>query len=137
MIAYAAQKHDNQFDKGGQPYILHTLRVMNTLNTTEEELQCIAVGHDLMEDCGVTEEDLLRIGMTTRVIRGIKDLTKIKDQTHREYKERVKSNPDAIRVKIEDLVDNTNVRRLKGIEEKDMIRMKEYHEFYMELIQLI
>ena len=58
-IAFAAKAHVAQRDKAGEPYILHPLRVMldPSLRTVEERIT--AVLHDVMEDCGVTEEELL------------------------------------------------------------------------------
>ena len=54
MLVLATQKHFCQYDKGGKPYILHPLRVMYQLKTDDEELNCIALGHDLVEDTDVT-----------------------------------------------------------------------------------
>jgi (p)ppGpp synthase/HD superfamily hydrolase len=133
MISLATERHTGQFDKGGRPYILHPLTVMHRLRTDDEELQCIAVGHDLMEDCGVTVDELEDLGFSYRVVRGICDLTKITGLDEAGYRRMVKSNEDAIRVKIEDLRHNSDIRRLKGVTSKDIVRMIRYHEFYLEL----
>ena len=58
MIRLAVKGHAGQFDKGGNPYILHVLKVMDNLHTNDEELQCIAVGHDLIEDTKITAKEL-------------------------------------------------------------------------------
>jgi (p)ppGpp synthase/HD superfamily hydrolase len=134
MISLATERHAGQFDKGGRPYILHPLTVMHRLRTDDEELQCIAVGHDLIEDTTVTGAELRELGFSERVIAGIQDLSKWENQTVSEYRARVKANPDARRVKIEDLRHNSDIRRLKGVTEKDVKRMVRYHEFYLELI---
>ncbi|MGZ7078608.1 MAG: GTP pyrophosphokinase, partial [Thermoanaerobaculia bacterium] len=55
-IAIAAEKHAGQTDKAGAPYILHPLRVMLRVSTNDERIT--AVLHDVVEDCGVTLEDL-------------------------------------------------------------------------------
>lgn len=127
----------NQFDKGGNPYILHCIRVMQSLNSQDEELQCIALGHDLIEDTEVSAVYLLDYGFSERVVKGIVALTKIEGEDYEIYKSRVKSNPDAIRVKIADLKDNSDITRLKGVSEKDFERMKKYHQFYVELQELV
>lgn len=137
MISLATERHAGQFDKGGRPYILHPLTVMHRLRTDDEELQCIAVGHDLLEDTTVTRADLILAGFSLRVMDGIDVLTKRKEQSQADYRQRVKSNPDAIRVKIEDLRHNSDIRRLKGVTEKDIARMVRYHEFYLELKQVV
>lgn len=133
MISLATERHAGQFDKGGRPYILHPLTVMHRLRTDDEELQCIAVGHDLLEDTTVTGAELLEMGFSARVVVGISDLTKVKGQSAGEYRDQVKLNPDARHVKIEDLRHNSDIRRLKGVTEKDVKRMVHYHEFYLEL----
>ena len=133
MLVFATQKHEGQFDKGGHPYILHPLKVMHYLKSDDEELMCIALGHDLMEDCEVTEDDLLAIGMSWRVINGIAALTKDLSVRYEVYKEQVKANPDAVRVKMADLRHNTDIRRLKGVKPKDLERVCKYMEFYEEL----
>jgi (p)ppGpp synthase/HD superfamily hydrolase len=134
MISLATERHAGQFDKGGRPYILHPLTVMHRLRTDDEELQCIAVGHDLIEDTTVTGAELRELGFSERVVSGIQDLTKWENQTIEEYRARVKANPDARRVKVEDLRHNSDIRRLKGVTEKDVNRMVRYHEFYLELV---
>lgn len=133
MIMMAVNGHYNQFDKSGQPYILHPLKVMHYLKTTDEELQCIAIGHDLVEDTTTTYQDLRGAGISERVIAGIKALTKERGETYEEYKEKVKANPDAIKVKLADLRHNSDIRRLKGVSEKDIKRVIKYHSFYLEL----
>lgn len=134
MIQLATQRHAGQFDKGGRPYILHPLTVMHRLRTDDEELQCIAVGHDLLEDTATTEEELFEL-FTDRVVIGIQDLTKSAGMKEDQYRAIVKTNPDAIRVKMEDLRHNSDIRRLKGLTEKDIVRIQRYHEFYTELVR--
>lgn len=133
MIRVATNAHHGQFDRGGQPYILHVLKVMHYLKTDDEELQCIALGHDVIEDTDVTYHELKELGISERVISGIAALTKLPGQTLDEYKQVVFSNHDAMRVKLCDLRHNSDIRRLKGITEKDLERMKKYHQFYLEI----
>jgi (p)ppGpp synthase/HD superfamily hydrolase len=136
MIVLATNAHAGQFDKGGNPYILHPLSVMYLLEDADEEQQCIAIGHDVVEDCGITYAQLREIGMTERIIDGIRCLTKIPGETYDEYKAKVKSNADSIKVKIADLKHNTRIERLKGVTPKDMARMERYFHFYIELVTL-
>ena len=137
MLMFATSCHYNQFDRGGMPYILHPLQVMHLLNTNDEELQCIAVGHDLMEDCGVSALELEQINMTPRVIHGIIALTKLDDEPLVDYKERVKANPDAVRVKLCDLQHNTLLHRLNAMKPRDIERMSDYILFYKELLECL
>jgi len=48
----------------------------------------------------------------------------------------VMSNQDAIKVKMADLRHNSDIRRLKGVTEKDIARVAKYHQFYLELQNL-
>lgn len=133
MIFIASWYHEDQYDKAGEPYILHPLKVMYYLNTKDEELQSIAIGHDLFEDTDCDMAVLKFNGISNRVIEGIQCLTKLEGESYEAYKERVKSNKDAILVKMADLRHNSDLRRLKGVTEKDMERTNRYMEFYKEL----
>jgi (p)ppGpp synthase/HD superfamily hydrolase len=110
---------------------------MYYLKSEDEELQCIALGHDLVEDTETTYTELRELGFTERVVKGIQALTKVPGETNEEYMARIKANPDAIRVKLQDLRHNSDIRRLKGVREKDIQRMVKYHKMYTELKELV
>jgi (p)ppGpp synthase/HD superfamily hydrolase len=133
VLVLATNAHAGQFDRGGKPYILHPLKVMHYLKSDDEELQCMALLHDVVEDTKTTWHDLVAIGCTERVINGVKALTKMPGESYDQYKDRVFANEDAMKVKMADLRHNTDIRRLKGVTEKDMIRMEKYNRFYIEL----
>lgn len=133
MLVIATNAHADQFDKGGNPYILHPLKVMHYLKTTDEELQAIALGHDVIEDTDVTYKDLREAGISERVISAITALTKVPGETYDEYKQKVFANVDAMKVKMADLRHNTDIRRLKGVSDKDVARMMKYQKFYIEI----
>ena len=133
MLVLATNSHDGQVDKGGKPYIMHCLKVMHYLKSEDEELMCIALGHDLVEDTKVTYHQLNEAGFSERVIQGIYSLTKQRGQTYDEYKRQVFANKDAMRVKLCDLRHNSDIRRLKGVTEKDVARIAKYHQFYLEI----
>ena len=132
-IVFATNKHAGQFDRGGVPYILHPLKVMHYLQLHREELQCIAVLHDVVEDTNATWDDLYEIGMSERIIQAVKVLTKMPGQSLDVYKGSILSNKDAIKVKMADLRHNSDIRRLKGVTQKDIDRTAKYHQFYVEL----
>ena len=133
VLVLATNAHAGQFDKGGKPYILHPLAVMALLNSDDEELQCIALLHDVIEDTKTTWIQLREIGCTDRVIDAVDALTKMPGQSYDEYKEKVFSNKDAMLVKMADLRHNTDIRRLKGVSQKDIDRLAKYNLFYLEL----
>lgn len=134
MLVLATNAHSGQYDKGGNPYILHPLKVMYYLKTEDEELQCIALGHDIIEDTDVTFQELYDLGFTSRIIEGIRCLTKMPGETENDYKKRIFSNRDAMLVKKADLRHNSDIRRLKGVTEKDIKRMIKYHQFHIEIV---
>ena len=63
-ITVAAASFATKLDKGGHPYILHCLKVMEYLHTHDDELKCIAVLHDIVEDTEMTYEELQEMGFT-------------------------------------------------------------------------
>ncbi len=136
-IALAAEKHKNQFDKAGMPYILHPLKVMHYLKTDDQELMIIAVLHDVVEDTDVTFSDLYEMGFSGRVVGALRLLTKMPGETADEYLAGIKTNADAIKVKLADLRHNMDARRLKGISAKDSARMDKYSRMYWELKDLV
>lgn len=48
-----------------------------------------------MEDCGVTKDDLLAIGMSDRVIYGVMTLSRFKDETYDQFIDRICMSHDA------------------------------------------
>lgn len=133
VLVLATNAHAGQFDKGGKPYILHPLAVMALLNSDDEELQCIALLHDVIEDTKTTWKDLEDLGCSPRIISAVAALTKMPGQSYDEYKERVFANKDAMLVKMADLRHNTDIRRLKGVSQKDIDRLAKYNRFFLEL----
>ena len=133
MLVLATNAHSGQYDRGGNPYILHCLKVMHYLKSDDEELQCIALGHDIVEDTDVTYKQLVEEGFTERIIKGIQCLNKQRGETYDEYKLRVFSSEDAMKVKLADLRHNSDIRRLKGVTEKDIARVEKYHRFWLEI----
>lgn len=134
-IKIAAEYHMGQFDKGGKPYILHTLKVMHYLKEveTDYELDCIAVLHDIVEDTAMTYSELTALGFSDRVRKGIQAMTKLPGQTPAEYEAQVSINIDAVKVKLADLRHNSDIRRIKGLTEKDVARVVKYMGMYDRL----
>ena len=132
-ILIAATFHSNQFDKGGNPYILHPMKVMHYTRSEDTEVMIIAVLHDVVEDTDVTLEDLRMAGFSWRVIEGVDGVTKRDGETKEESLQRVMRNHDSVIVKMADLRHNSDIRRLKGITEKDFKRMEWYQTAYSRL----
>ena len=133
-VAFAATKHGGQTDRAGQPYILHPLRVMLAMDT--EEARRVAVLHDVVEDCGVTLDDLRELGYPEREVAAIDALTKRPDEQddYAKFIGRVLLNPLAMKVKLADLEDNLDTRRLGALEPRDFERLVRYHEARRRLL---
>lgn len=128
-IYLANQFHFGQFDRGGNPYILHPLKLQHWLRCEDEDTQITALLHDAVEDTGCTLLDIeQKFG---NVVRGAVDaLTKRDGEDYQTYLNRVASNKIAIKVKLADLRHNSDIRRLKGLTEKDFERIKKYQKAY-------
>jgi len=132
-VLLASQAHLGQRDKGGKAYILHPMRIAMRLRTDDEELMCIAILHDAVEDSDLTFEDLEREGFSSRVVNALRLLTHKEGQSYSEYISDMQHNKDALRVKREDLRDNSDITRLKGLRGKDFERMKKYSTAFVTI----
>ena len=108
-IALAAHAHRGQLDKGGQPYILHVLRVM--LRQEDETARIVAVLHDVLEDTPLTLADLRTAGYSEQVCASVDCLTRRAGETYEDMIERVATSPLARQVKLADLADNLDPKR--------------------------
>ena len=134
-IQIAIKAHDGQTDKTGMPYLGHIMRVMEAGKTDDEKI--VGILHDIVEDTDWTFEKLKTEGFPEYIVDAIKCLTKtFEEEPYDGFIKRVQLNPLAIRVKINDLTDNMDIRRLSTISEKDVERLKKYHRAYKTLIKL-
>ena len=132
-IEIATQAHQGQFDKSGKDYIGHPLRVMEMGRTEEEKIA--GVLHDVVEDSDWTFEALEAEGFSQEIIEALKCVTKLSEnENYDDFIERVKKNPLAVAVKINDLTDNMDIRRLPYLSDKDIKRLKKYLKAYKKLI---
>lgn len=134
-LEIAQTVHAQQVDKTGAPYLLHVMRVMHR-GQTEDEKIC-GLLHDVVEDSATTFEDLQNAGFPDHVIAALRCLTKTsEDENYEDFILRVKSNALAVRVKLNDLEDNMDIRRLSVIGEKEAARLNKYLKAYKELTKL-
>lgn len=125
--------HQHQTDKMGAPYLLHLIRVMQRGETEMEQI--CGLLHDLVEDTDWTFEMLEKEGFSPEVIDVLKLVTKInEEENYDSFIERIKQNPIAVRVKINDLKDNMDITRLNEISERDRLRLNKYIKAYKSLI---
>lgn len=130
-ILIAAKAHDGQTDKGGNPYILHPIRLASKAKTTEESI--VAVLHDVVEDSAVTLFDLKNAGFSLNIIEALDCLTRRADETYEVFIKRIKFNPLATKVKLLDLEDNSDSSRIPNLTDKDYERIDKYKKAIAEL----
>ncbi len=133
-IFIAIKAHDNQVDRNGQPYIAHPFRVMDAGQTLEEKI--VGALHDLIEDTDLSFMDLSSAGFSEEIIDAVHALSKLENEDYDHYISRVMRNDLAIRVKLNDLTDNLDLRRLKSITDEDVNRMRKYLNAYNQLTKL-
>jgi (p)ppGpp synthase/HD superfamily hydrolase len=137
MIEIMMEAHAGQVDKAGAPYHLHPLSVAHRLvhehRMSDEELECIALGHDLFEDTYVDADYLRARGASERIIAGIQAMTKVPGQTKKQYQETVLANIDASYAKRADLEENMDLSRLPEVTERDLRRNENYARFHAKV----
>lgn len=111
----ACDAHFAQYDKAGQPYILHPLAVADQFE--DERLAAAALLHDVLEDSlDWTAARLLGHGIPPDIVRLVQTLTRREDETYFDYIRRVKSDPDATAIKLADLRHNLRRSDVYGLD---------------------
>jgi (p)ppGpp synthase/HD superfamily hydrolase len=124
-IAIAAGAHAGQVDKAGAPYVLHPLRMMLRVSSTDERI--VAVLHDVCEDCpGWTFDRLRKEGFPDEIIEALESLTKCEGEDYEDFVRRAAANPIGRAVKLADMLDNIDLSRIAVPSEKDFERIMKY-----------
>lgn len=118
------EKHKDQYDKGGMPYVLHPLHVAEQM--TDEIRTTVALLHDIVEDTDVTFEQLREMGFPNEVLEPLNYLTHKNGIDYYSYVKNIGTNEIATDVKIADLEHNSDVSRLDEITEWDIERIEKY-----------
>ena len=130
--ALAERLHAGQTDKAGAPYIGHPERVAARLAAPEE--QVVAWLHDTVEDTGLSLGEIEdRFGPETAM--AVDAVTRRPGEAWEDYISRVRSDPLARRVKISDLIDNSNLTRLRVVTLADVERQKKYNRALARLME--
>jgi len=82
--------------------------------------------HDVLEDCDVSKDQLLKEGIPECLVEKLEILCKGNDEKYFDYIDRIKADQSTINVKLSDLNDNMNLKRLKEVTEKDINRIEKY-----------
>ena len=104
-IEIAARAHPGQFDPAGEPYILHPLRMMLTLNSPESRI--VAILHDVVEKSDDWTLERLRLeGFSAEVLDAVEALTKTPEETFENLVKRAGQNKIGRLVKVADIQDH-------------------------------
>ena len=125
-------KHKNQVDKSGIPYVFHPFHVAESME--DEETTVTALLHDVVEDTDTTFEELTALGFPRRVVEALKLLTHEPGIPYFEYVEKIKENPIARAVKMADLAHNSDLSRLETVTRRDLERIEKYKKA-MEMLK--
>ncbi|MCA1064864.1 GTP pyrophosphokinase (plasmid) [Rossellomorea sp. AcN35-11] len=131
-IKLASEYHLGQVDKGGNPYILHPLAVMNRVGKSEEKV--VAVLHDILEDTTMTVTELLK-HFPREIVEAVEALTRRPEETYREFILRVKENTLARVVKIADMEENMDLSRIPNPTQVDYERVENRYKKFIVLLK--
>ena len=120
----AREAHKGKTDKAGNEYITHPLRVSERCKTLKAKI--VALLHDTIEDTYVTPDLLRQQGFDEEIIEGVLSVTRKDGETYAQFIERAAANAIGKEVKIADLEDNMDVRRLPDLGEKELHRLRKY-----------
>ena len=134
-IALSIAAHRGQVDKGGQPYILHPLRVMLRLESDPDRI--VGVLHDVVEDNKEYPISRLEsLGYSKEILEALDCVTRRPEENYDDFVGRIKLNRMATRVKLADLEDNMDIRRLANMSTVDHGRLEKYRKAWGELKSL-
>ena len=132
-IEIALEAHKGALDKGGNPYILHPLRLMLQMDSEEEMI--VAILHDVVEDTEKWSFDKLhKEGFSKKIINSLRSVTKENEnEDYEKFIDRSVKDKIGRKVKIADISDNLDISRLKEVTDKDILRINKYKKALAKL----
>jgi hypothetical protein len=135
MLKIVTDTHHDRHTLYDRANVLHPIRVMTAMRSNDVELNCIALGHELLNKTSVTVDDLVIAGMSDRVIRGI---ILFKDAgTPAQTLDNISSTYDTIRVAMPCLLDRGAFADTKRMNKKSAAKIEDYREAYMRMAALL
>ncbi len=131
-LKFAMDKHKGQVDKSGAPYIEHVMRVAEKVKRDEEKI--VALLHDVVEDTSTSLEEIESLGVSDEIIKAIDLLTHKKDSNYYDYIRNISKNNLAKVVKLADLEDNTDVRRMEKLPNDLKQRLLKKYELALSIL---
>ncbi|MBL8500639.1 MAG: HD domain-containing protein [Nitrosomonas sp.] len=142
-VALIKQLHAGQTDQTGKPYANHPQRVAHNVRRLfpdcSDDVVMAALLHDVIEDCGVSEDDLRQKNYSPACIEIVSLVTKNPDDK-RNYEEVIddllaSGNKEAMMVKIADNMDNLHPRRVHELNQIDPEKALRLGERYRRSIK--
>ena len=118
------EAHKDQLDKSGMPYVFHPFHLAEQMKTEDETI--VALLHDVVEDTDTTIADLISMNFNENVIEAISLLTHDADVDYFDYVRAIKENEIARAVKLSDLRHNSDLSRLRVVDEWALKRNEKY-----------
>jgi (p)ppGpp synthase/HD superfamily hydrolase len=133
-IEIAVIAHQGQRQRNGLPYVLHPLTLMLAMETVPAKI--VAVLHDVVEDSEWTLAQLEAEGFAPDILAALDCLTHQPDEPYEAYIDRLSENALARQVKLADLRDNMDIQRLPTLHDRDLERLRRYHQAWLKLQHL-
>lgn len=120
------EAHREQTDKTGLPYVFHPFHLAEQM---DDEISTVcALLHDVVEDTDITLEDLGEMGFPQEALEVLALLTHAQEVPYMDYVREISRNPIATKVKIADLMHNSDITRLDTVDEYAVRRNEKYRE---------
>ena len=133
-LRIAIRAHEGQKDKSGREYVMHPIRVAERCKDPRAKI--VALLHDTIEDTDVTADYLRKEGFPEEILSAILSVTKQEGESYEDFVRRASENSIGREVKIADLEDNMDIRRLRVITNEDVVRLQKYLRAWNYLINL-
>jgi (p)ppGpp synthase/HD superfamily hydrolase len=115
-IEIATEAHRGQVDKANEPYILHSRRVMDQVDSIDEKI--VGILHDVVEKN--PQWSLRRLegeGFQSTIIEAVDAMTRRAGESYEDLVSRGAANPIGRAVKMADLRDNIQMAQLCGLDD--------------------
>ena len=143
-VSFATEAHKGQMRKRSTtPYIYHPLNLAChalSMNIKDDAIIAACLLHDVVEDCGVTYEELPVNDETKELVRLLtcsKTTPENRNEVLKEYYSQIATNPKAALIKCIDRTNNITTMS-GGLSRERIYRMiKETEEYYPKLIEVL
>ncbi|CAL9589080.1 hypothetical protein SUDANB121_05218 [Nocardiopsis dassonvillei] len=111
----AARAHAGQVDRAGRPYTEHVFAVRDLLVGRGEHAQIAGVLHDVLEDTGITADDLRARGCPEEAVRAVLAVSRRPGEAYDDLIARAAADPLGRLVKLADNAHNSDEARLAAL----------------------